>query len=268
MTRLSVNEMTTFRWSFDEDVRNYREAGIEAIGVWRQKLADYGEDKGIELLAASGLRASNVLWAGGFTGSDYRSYDESLTDAREAIQLARALGAGHVIVYSGARNGHTLNHAKRLFTSALEELLPEAEKLEVTLALEPMHRGCADAWTFLTTLDFAISLIEHLGSPNLKLAFDTYHLGHDPQVVERIATIVRHIGIVHLADGATPPAREQNRRCLGEGSLPLACIVRALKNAGYQGYYDVELIGEDIEQRDYHELLADTKTAYSRLVCA
>jgi sugar phosphate isomerase/epimerase len=266
MIRLSVNEMTTYRWSFEEDVSNYCEAGISAMGVWRRKLADYGEDKGIELLARSGLKASNVLWAGGFTGSDYRTYEESLADAREAVQLAAALGAAHVVVYSGSRNGHTLNHAKRLFASALAELLPEAEKQRVTLAIEPMHCGCADAWTFLTTLDCAVSLVEQLDSPWVKLAFDTYQLGHDPRIVERIGAIARHIGVVHLADGATPPEREQDRRCLGEGTLPLRCIVRALAAAGYQGYYDVELIGEDIERRDYRQLLADAKAAYCRLV--
>ena len=266
MSGLSVNEVTTYRWSFEEDVRNYCEAGIEAIGVWRQKLTDYGEDKAISLLASSGLKASNVLWAGGFTGSDYRTYEESLADAREALQLAKALGAPYVIVYSGARNGHTLNHAKRLFCCALDALLPEAEKLGVSLAIEPMHCGCADAWTFLTTIDCAVALIEQVGSPCLKLAFDTYHLGHDSRIVERIGGIARHIGIVHLGDGTAHPDREQNRRCLGEGTLPLACIVRALKSAGYNGYYDVELIGEDIERRDYRQLLIDAKAAYCRMV--
>ena len=45
MARLSINEMTTYRWSFEEDVVQLRAAGIPAIGVWRQKLADYGEAK-------------------------------------------------------------------------------------------------------------------------------------------------------------------------------------------------------------------------------
>ena len=51
MARLSINEMTTYRWSFEEDVHNLSAAGIPAIGVWRQKLSDFGEEKGIELLA-------------------------------------------------------------------------------------------------------------------------------------------------------------------------------------------------------------------------
>ncbi len=82
MAGLSINEMTTFRWTLEEDVTRYRACGIEAIGVWRRKLADYGEAKGIELLAASGMAVSNLLWAGGFTGSDGHSYQESLADAR------------------------------------------------------------------------------------------------------------------------------------------------------------------------------------------
>ena len=91
MAGLSVNEITTYRWTFDQDVARYRAAGIEAIGVWRQKLADYGEERGIELLRESGLNVSNLLWAGGFTGSDGHSYEESIEDAREAIRLARLL---------------------------------------------------------------------------------------------------------------------------------------------------------------------------------
>ena len=46
MPRLSMNEMTTFRWSFEEDVQHYREAGYPAIGVWRQKLADLAKSAG------------------------------------------------------------------------------------------------------------------------------------------------------------------------------------------------------------------------------
>jgi sugar phosphate isomerase/epimerase len=254
--------MTTYRWSFEEDVTRYRAAGIEAIGVWRQKLADYGEAKGIELLASSGLKVSNLLWAGGFTGSDGHSYHEGLSDARDALHLASALKTSHLVIYSGARNGHTQNHARRLFLSALGELLPLAEQLGVVLAVEPMHVGCADEWTFLTNLDEAMSLVCGIGSPYLKLAFDTYHLGHDPHIVEQIERVAPYIGIVHMGDSKHPPEQEQDRHRLGEGILPLCAIVGALKKAGYDGYFDVELIGEEIESSDYVDLLERSKAVY------
>lgn len=151
---------------------------------------------------------------------------------------------------------------------ALVELLPLAEELQIELAIEPMHAGCAEEWTFLTTLDEAMSLIEDLKSPYLKLAFDTYHLGHDPRVIGQISAIARHVGIVHLGDSGCPPEHEQSRRCLGEGMLPLPCIVKALRRGGYDGYFDVELIGEEIESHDYQSLLECSKRAYQQLLTA
>ena len=88
MAQLSMNETTTFRWSFEEDVIHYAAAGIPAIGVWRQKLSDCGLAKGIELLAEHGLKVSHLLWAGGFTGSDGRSFRSSVDDAKEALETA------------------------------------------------------------------------------------------------------------------------------------------------------------------------------------
>ncbi|REK12407.1 MAG: sugar phosphate isomerase/epimerase [Planctomycetota bacterium] len=267
MAGLSINEMTTYRWSFEEDLKHYKEAGIDAVGVWRQKMADCGEERALSLLHQSGLRVSNVLWAGGFTGSDGHTYEESVADARDAIALSSSLEAGCLVVYSGGRNGHTQNHARRLFASALRDLLPVAEDLGVVLAIEPMHPGCADEWTFLTGLDETLDLIEGLGSSQLKLVFDTYQLGHESGILDRIGDLARHTAIVHLGDASAPPEHEQNRCSLGEGNLPLGDMVAAIQKAGYDGYYDVELMGEAVECIDYCELLERSKCAFRQLVC-
>lgn len=268
MARLSINEMTTLRWSFEEDVAHYAAAGIEAIGVWRPKLSDFGEEKGMELLAESGLEVSNLLWAGGFTGSDGIGLRDSVDDGIEAIRLAAQMRAGCLIVYSGGRGGHTHNHARRLLRDAISELLPVATQFGVTLAIEPMHPGCAGEWTFLTDLDEVLSLLDAIDHPRLQLAFDTYHFGHEPQVVERLSSVIGRIAIVHLGDGKAPPHKEQNRSRLGSGSLPLAGIIAGLSAAGYNGYYDVELFGEDIGRADYRELIEHSKRIFARWIGA
>jgi len=266
MAELSMNETTTFRWSFEEDVANYAAAGIPAIGFWRQKLSDCGQAKAVELLQRSGLKVSHLLWAGGFTGSDGRSYRESVEDAGEALKTAAALQTNTLVVYSGARAGHTCNHARRLIQGALVDLIPQAVELGVSLAVEPMHPGCAAEWTFLTGLDDVLELLEAVGSSQVKIVLDTYHLGQDAAVVERIAGIAPHVAIVQLGDARHPPDGEQDRCRLGEGNLPLAEIVAALKDGGYDGYYDVELLGEEIETSDYHDLLEHAKAAFKQLV--
>ena len=266
MARLSINEVTTYRWSFEEDVLNYRAANIDAIGVWRQKLADFGEDKGADLLAENGMHVSNLLWAGGFTGSDGHTYRDSLRDAAEAVRLAGALKADCLVVYTGGRNGHTQNHARRLFLGALGELLPMAAELGVTLAVEPMHQDCAEDWTFLTSLEGASDLLAAVDHPRLKLVFDTYQFGSDADICTQLRSLANRIAIVHLGDSRALPEPEQNRLCPGRGNLPLADIVRALTQGGYDGYYDVELMGEDIEAADYRDIIASSKQAYDQLV--
>jgi len=266
MARLSVNETTTFRWSFEEDVIRYAEAGIPAMGVWRHKLSDFGVARGVEFLAEHGVEASHLFWVGGFTGSDGRSFRESVEDAQEAIREAAELQAGSLVLYSGARGSHTANHAQRLLKLALEELLPQADALGVDLALEPMHPGCAAEWTFLTSLEDVLRVIDRVSHPRMKMVFDVYHLGHDPEIVARVPELLPHVALIQLGDAQAPPQGEQNRCLLGQGVLPLGPLVEAFRQGGYDGYYDVELLGEALEETSYETLLDHAKESFARLV--
>jgi sugar phosphate isomerase/epimerase len=265
MAILAMNEMTTFRWSFDQDVQNYVSAGYGGIGVWRQKLADYGEEKGIELLSDAGLSVSSVHWAGGFTGSDGRTYKESLEDARDAVRLAGDMHASCLVVYTGGRGGHTHNHARRLIKSAIKELEPLAGEAGVTLALEPMHPGCAAEWTFLTSVDDTLQLLDSLDCPRVKIILDTYHLCQAGENLEALADLAPRIAVVQLGDSQGPPNGEQNRCRLGDGAVPVDLVVARLNQAGYDGYYEVELLGEDVEADDYDTLLTLSRDFFQRV---
>lgn len=260
--RLSMSEVTTYRWTFEQDVFNYSTAGIEAIGVWRQKLADFGEEEGIDLLAESSLRVSHLLWAGGFTGSDGRTFDEAIDDGCQAIRLAGAMGAGCLVIYPGGRNNHIYPHAQRLFRDALDSLLSLAEAADVILAIEPMHPACARDWTFLTDIESTIALIESINSPNLKLVFDTYHFGHDRAILSNLRELVPHLALVQLGDRREPHSVDQQRCRLGKGIVPLERLVAELFEAGYNGDFDVELWGAGFEAGDYHRLLADCRDRF------
>ena len=67
--RLSVNQVTTIRWNLEQIVVACQETGINSIGVWRRKLEEFGEERGIDFLLESELHVSSLSWAGGFTGS-------------------------------------------------------------------------------------------------------------------------------------------------------------------------------------------------------
>jgi sugar phosphate isomerase/epimerase len=268
MTLLSMNELTTYRWSLEQDVENYQQAGYRAIGIWRQKLSDWDEDDAVNVLLDSGLQVSHVAWAGGFTGSDGRTPAESIDDAGDALRLAASLNAGCLVIYPGGRNNHTFRHAGRLLRFALDELLPLAEMRDVPLAIEPMHAACAPDWSFLTDVPSVVALIEEYNSRFLKLAYDVYHFPFDARRRHQLAKIVPHIAVVHLGDRCTEPSVDQDRCMLGRGLLPLREIVTTLQHAGYDGAFDVKLLGPDIETQDYWTLLEHSLLAFHKLVPA
>jgi len=262
MSLLSMNQMTTYRWSLAQDVENYQEAGYSAIGVWRNKFIDENEDQAIDLISRSGLSVTNVSWAGGFTGSDGRPQAESIDDAADAIRFAASIMAGCLVIYSGGRNNHIFSHAGRLLRLALDELLPMAEMWEVPLAIEPMHPACATDWTFLTSIESAVELVEQYDHPMLKIAYDTYHFPLGRRRGSVLSTLAPNLGIVFLGDRLQPPSMDQERCPLGHGRLPLIEIVSTLQDAGYNGAYDVKLLGPDIESFDYWTLLEQSQIAF------
>ena len=250
-----MNEMTTVRWSLLDDVSFYSEAGIEAIGVWRPKLAEFGEERGVELLRDSALSVSTVAWAGGFTGMNGHSFREAVDDARDAISVAADVEAACLMIASGSRCGHTKKHARRLLVQGLRELADTAASYEIALAVAPMHRMFADEWTFLTTIDQTLDVLDEVDHPSIRMAFDVYQLWQEPRLIERIPDLVPRLATVQLSDWKDPPRSENDRCMLGEGQIPLDAIIAALVEHGYSGYFDIQIWSDDLWRSDYTELL-------------
>ncbi len=266
MLDLSMNEVTTFRWSFEEDIENYRRAGYRSIGIWRHKLSDFDEEYAVDAIACSGLSVSSLACAGGFTGLGGVSFREGVDDTVSALRLAARIQAGCLVVHPGGRNNHTSRHAFRLLRTALDELLPTAEHYEVPLALEPMHIACAASWTFLTDFEGVSELVSEYSTPFLKLALDTYHFPWSESDHNILPQLVPHVGVVYLADRRQPPSIDHGRCPLGRGQMPLAEILASLFEAGYAGPVDVRLMGSEIEPGDYGRLLVQSRKAFAEFV--
>lgn len=266
MTKLSMNEQTTYRWSFEEDLLHARDAGYRGLGVWLRKLRDFGEERAIELIHESGLGVSSLSWVGGFTGADAASAAENIAAARDTIALAAEMRADCLVMYTGGRNGHTLRHGDRLLRTALDALTPYAEEHGVPLALEPMHPACSREWTFLTDLAETLRLIRQYESPGLKLALDTFHFPLTQADASLARELAPHLAVVHVGDYVEPRGVDQSRTPLGEGGAPLGTTLGLLRDAGYGGYFDVKLLGPEIESTDYHELLRRSRQTLEELM--
>jgi sugar phosphate isomerase/epimerase len=263
MMRLSVNHLTTFAWNLDDEAVAYHREGFRAVGLWRPKLSDFGEERAAELLREMGISVSSLSWAGGFTGTNRWSFEDSLADARSAIKAAAIVGADCLAVVSGPRNGHIDTHARRLITEAVNILAPEAAEAGVTLALQPMRCDFSRSWTFLHALDESLEVIQNAG-PNAKIAFDVYHLWNESGLLSRIPELAPRVALVQLCDSRIE-GRAERRLMLGDGEIPLSAIVQAFDEAGYAGYYELAAWSRPLWRTDYCELLRECRARFHML---
>jgi sugar phosphate isomerase/epimerase len=257
MPRLSINEMTTYRWSFLEDITGLQALGVESVGIWRRKLSDFGEERGVELLRESGLAVSSLWSAGGFTGSDGHTYKDAIEDALDALRLAAEMKAGCLVVVSGGRASHTQSHARRLLRDALCELGDAAAQYGLSIALAPLHCPAHDRSSFLSSLDAALEMLTSCDHRRVGLVFDFLDVAHNPPLCQRLAQFVPWIKIAALSDAHLPAHSDDDRRIPGRGQMPLAEIFAALEGSGYRGAYDVHLLGENCWRLEYPNLVQD-----------
>ena len=73
MKGFSLNQATTKRWPLDELVAGCVTAGVEAVGLWREEVTEYGVDKAAVLVRDAGLTVSSLCRGGFFVTVDSSS---------------------------------------------------------------------------------------------------------------------------------------------------------------------------------------------------
>ncbi len=239
--KISLSQLTTFRWTLQEEVQQLKTMGYGGIGLWRPKVSEIGEYAAADILQSSGIDVCSLSFAGGFTGRHGISFHEAQADAREAISTARLLSAENVIVVSGSQSLHTTRHSRRLVREALRELSEFAMLQGVRLSVLPMKKAFSSTWTFLNTLDETLELLDEVNHASVGMVFDTYQLSHEHRLMDRIPQLVPRIGVVQVSD-LRQSRKPDSERCFpGEGRIALAEIVRCFHNCGYEGYFDVHV---------------------------
>lgn len=253
--RLSLNVWTTKNWTLAEAVAGCVEQGVPGIGLWRDKVAEYGLDDAARLLRASGLVVTSLCRGGFFTAPETPGTDPA-ADNRDAVDECVALGTDVLVLVAGGlpAGSRDLRAARHRVALGIAELAPYAAERGVKLAIEPLHpMFCADR-AVVSTLGQALDLAEQAeaatGCRNVGVCVDTYHVWWDPQVFEQIERAGR-AGRIHafqVCDFLVPiPAQPLlGRGHLGDGVVEVAELARAVRAAGYAGFTEVEIFNRAV----------------------
>ncbi len=137
--------------------------------------------------------------------------------------------------------------------SSLKECCRLAENNNVELLFEPINRFEIDSYN---TISESVELIKEIGSNNLRLLVDSYHiyLEEDPGFIwEYLEEIAHYVSHIHLADCT--------RRAPSTGHFDFRIFLNIFKNAGYNGFASIETI-----MKPSFEEVARESSEYLRLI--
>jgi sugar phosphate isomerase/epimerase len=257
--RLSLNQATIKHADLATALRVTADAGIQAIGLWREPVNEVGLETAARMLADSGLRFSTHCRGGFFTLPAGPARDAALDDNRRAVEETAALAAAGadgstavlVLVAGGLPEGsRDLIGARERVRDALGALAPDARAAGVTLAIEPLHPMYAADRAVVSTLGQALDIAADFDADVAGVAVDTFHIWWDPQVLDQIARAGREgrIATYQVCDWKTPLAADVllSRHYPGEGVIDFGSLTRAVVEAGYDRDIEVELFHSDI----------------------
>lgn len=278
--RLSLNTATTRHWTLEQAVNGAKAAGLEAVGLWRDRVAEAGIDRAAALVRDAGLRVSSLCRGGFLSAADAPGIAAALDDNRRAIREANALGTRELIMVVGGLpacpapscpadpgGDKNLRTARARVGERIAELVGYAHEHDVRLALEPLHPIFAADRAVLSTLEQCLDLAADFDSCDVGVAIDTYHVWWDPKLPQMIARAGNEgrIASYQICDWILPLAPDAllSRGHVGDGYIDFPSITRWVSQAGYVGDIEVEIFNADIWNTPGEQTLATMQQRYS-----
>jgi hydroxypyruvate isomerase len=127
--------------------------------------------------------------------------------------------------------------------AAWKKVLPQAEAAGITLCLEHLnsrdssHPMKGHPGYFGDDVDFCVDLVKKVGSPNLKLLFDVYHVSiMNGDIIRRLRQHADSIGHVHTAGNPGRGELDDTQE------IDYPAVMRALTTIGYHDFVAHEFL--------------------------
>jgi D-psicose/D-tagatose/L-ribulose 3-epimerase len=247
--RLAICNETFQGWTFAEMCQGARRLGYTGLEIAPFTLGDdaaslpVGKRRELRRTMASegiayvGLHAILTAPRGlHVTTPDVGVRQRSWEYVRRLVDLAADLGDSAIVVFGSgkqrsATSGASVVEATARFQEGLAGLAPAAQARGVTILIEALAPHLSDV---VTTLDEAVAIVKHLGSPAIQTMFDTHNAVKEPQphgaLIKKHSRYIRHVHINEM-DGRHP----------GTGSYDFKGVLQALKELSYRHWVSLEV---------------------------
>ena len=263
-----VSQFTTDPWSFERDVETYARLGVQAIEICEIKLAPDRIEEQMRLAAAHGLQISSVqprirTLFPSRSQPEPQGIGPRAARFRETIERLAPFTPGVAYVTNtGIPPDGNIQAAVDTAARDYRDLAEFAASHGVRIALEPLNAAIMNVESAIWTLPQAMQIVEAVDRDNFGICLDCWNVWQNAGLSDAIRDCGDRIFVVQVSDWRTPRSFE-DRLVPGQGEIPLADFLSAVRQTGYAGAYSVEIFSKGVPdalwEGDLEQVIRDSQ---------
>jgi sugar phosphate isomerase/epimerase len=244
--RIAVSAVCSWDWTFDEDLAFWERAGIRHVGLHPRKLVAAGWDDAVAAARSAGLAVSSVGSVGYFSLDRPDRWAKPQDLVRRCVEAAGVLGARCVVIVSGGAGRLTWDEAADALVDALTAVGgAPVMALENTVSLRTDYG-------FVHTLKDAHDVASRMGAG---VCMEVHSCWAERDLAGTVARIAPDIRLVQVSDFMSGSTTSPDRAVIGDGDIPFERVLGPVLEAGYDGPFEIEMIGPRIEEVGYEDAI-------------
>jgi sugar phosphate isomerase/epimerase len=236
--RLSVNSICSMHQSLDEDLALWADLGIDHVGLISPKFDAAGWDAGRKAVLDAGLRVSSM--------SCYRD------GTAQSLEFTPTVGSNVLYVPPGRADARPWEEQAEQFCEEMAPAAARASELGLKLAVEPTNPLRSDV-SFVHTVRDAVDLARMAG---IAIVVDFYSAWYERNLETLVRDNIDLVALVQICDYELGTFNMPNRCAVGDGDIPVERLLGMVLGAGYEGAFDLEILGPLVEEEGYRAPIA------------
>lgn len=249
--KFSLCELAFPDTTIEEDIEIALATGATGISIDENKMLDRKPEDVAALLGGAGLAAAacvpslmSILYSDYAPGS--HNVDERVKIMCEGVKRLAVLEPSSVLCLTGPRGEMSQSDARARAAEGLHTLAATADEVGVPLSFETFRFIEPQNLSVIFGLEDAVAFLDEAERPDVSLCYDVWQLwGSSDRLLELTRELAPRVNVVQINDVREPTRGWHDRVLPGDGVADLPAILRALRDGGFDGWYDLEVFSDD-----------------------
>jgi sugar phosphate isomerase/epimerase len=243
-----VNAICSMGQPLADDIALWADLGINHVGLITPKIEAIGWKDGEQVVRDAGLRVSSVS-----------CYKEGLAGS---VEFTASVGADVLYLPPGSGGSLLWDEAADRFCADIAPWVALGARHGVRLALEPTNPLRSDV-SFVHSFRDAADLARRAG---MGVVLDFYSTWYERGLDKLVRDNIDVVALVQVDDYKLGTFSMPNRSAVGDGDVPVERLVAMVLEAGYQGAFDLEILGPRIDEEGYRAPIARSLQRLSEML--